>query len=92
MVISADVAPAIAAGTPMILKPSEKTPLTAITFTKLLYEAGLPPEMLSVIVGSVEEVITPLIEDDRVELVSFTGSVAIGKTIARVAGYKKLCL
>ena len=86
------LSPAIAAGTPMILKPSEKTPLTAITFTKLLYEAGLPPEMLSVIVGSVEEVITPLIEDDRVELVSFTGSVAIGKTIAYAAGYKKLCL
>ena len=86
------LAPAIAAGTPMILKPSEKTPLTAITFTRLLYEAGLPPEMLSVIVGSLDEVVTPLIRDDRVELVSFTGSVAIGKTIAATAGYKKLCL
>ena len=86
------LAPAIAAGTPMILKPSEKTPLTAITFTKLLYEAGLPAEMLSVIVGSLDEVITPLIRDNRVELVSFTGSVAIGKTIAHTAGYKKLCL
>ena len=86
------LAPAIAAGTPMILKPSEKTPLTAITFTRLLYEAGLPPEMLSVIVGSLDEVVTPLIRDERVELVSFTGSVAIGKTIATTAGYKKLCL
>ena len=86
------LAPAVAAGTPMILKPSEKTPLTAITFTRLLYEAGLPPEMLSVIVGSLDEVVTPLIGDERVELVSFTGSVAIGKTIARTAGYKRLCL
>ena len=86
------LAPAIAAGTPMILKPSEKTPLTAITFTKLLYEAGLPPEMLSVVLGSLEEVVTPLIRDERVELVSFTGSVAIGKSISKTAGYKKLCL
>ncbi len=86
------LAPAIAAGTPMILKPSEKTPLTAITFTSLLYEAGLPPEMLSVILGSLEEVVTPLIRDERVELVSFTGSVTIGKSISKTAGYKKLCL
>ena len=86
------LAPAIAAGTPMVLKPSEKTPLTAITFTALLYEAGLPPEMLSVILGSLEEVVTPLIKDERVELVSFTGSVSIGKSISKTAGYKKLCL
>ena len=86
------LAPAIAAGTPMILKPSDKTPLTAIRFSELLYEAGLPPNMLSVIVGSIDEVVTPLIADRRTELVSFTGSVAIGKTISKTAGYKKLCL
>jgi aldehyde dehydrogenase (NAD+) len=86
------LSPAIAAGAPVILKPSEKTPLTALRFTELLYEAGLPPSMLSTIVGSVDEVVTPLIADDRVELVRFTGSVAIGKTISRTAGYKKLCL
>jgi len=86
------VAPAIAAGTPIILKPSDKTPLTAIRFTELLYEAGLPPWMLSVLVGDIAGVIEPLICDERVELVSFTGSVAIGKHISRIAGYKKLCL
>ncbi len=86
------LSPAIAAGAPVILKPSEKTPLTALRFTELLYEAGLPPEMLSTIVGPLDSVVTPLIADDRVELVSFTGSVAIGKTISRTAGYKKLCL
>ena len=86
------LAPAIAAGAPVILKPSEKTPLTALRFTELLYEAGLPPQMLSTIVGPVDEVITPMIEDERVELVSFTGSVTIGKHISRTAGYKKLCL
>ncbi len=86
------VAPAIAAGAPMILKPSEKTPLTAIRFVELLYEAGLPGWMLSVIMGDVAEVVEPLIRDERVELVSFTGSVAIGKRISHIAGYKKLCL
>ena len=49
------LAPAIAAGTPMILKPSDKTPLTAIRFSELLYEAGLPSNMLSVIVGPIDE-------------------------------------
>jgi aldehyde dehydrogenase (NAD+) len=86
------VAPAIAAGAPLILKPSEKTPLTAIRFTELLYEAGLPGGMLSVVLGDRDEVVRPLIADPRVELVSFTGSVAVGKEIASTAGYKKLCL
>lgn len=86
------VAPAIAAGAPMLLKPSEKTPLTALRFTELLYEAGLPGWMLSTFVGDLDTVVTPMIEDDRVELVTFTGSVKIGKHIARTAGYKKLCL
>ena len=86
------VAPAIAAGAPMMLKPSEKTPLTAIRFAELLYEAGLPGWMLSAFVGDLDEVITPMITDDRVEMVSFTGSVEIGKLIAKTAGYKKTCL
>jgi len=86
------VAPAIAAGAPVILKPSEKTPLVAVRFTELLHEAGLPGWMLSCVMGSVEDFVTPLIADPRVELVSFTGSAAIGKTIAGTAGYKKLCL
>jgi len=86
------VAPAIAAGAPMILKPSEKTPLTAIRFVELLYEAGLPGWMLSVVNGELDEVTTPMIKDNRVEMVSFTGSVTIGKLVAETAGYKKTCL
>lgn len=86
------VAPAIAAGAPMILKPSERAPLTALTFAGLLYEAGLPGWMLSMFVGSIEDVVNPMIEDERVGVVTFTGSVEIGKSIARRAGYKKLCL
>jgi phosphonoacetaldehyde dehydrogenase len=86
------LAPAIAAGTPVLLKPSEKTPLTAIRFAELLYEAGLPGPMLSVLLGDTREVAEPLVQDSRVELVAFTGSVPVGKRIAATAGYKRLVL
>ena len=86
------IAPAIAVGTPIILKPSEKTPLTAIKFTELLYDAGLPHYMLSVLLGPNNEIAEPLVKDPRVEIVSFTGSVAVGKRISSVAGYKKVIL
>ncbi len=86
------IAPAIAAGTPVILKPSEKTPLTAIRFTELLYEAGLPGYMLSALLGPTKEVAEVLVKDTRIDLVSFTGSVAVGKKITQTAGYKKVIL
>lgn len=86
------LAPAIAAGTPIILKPSEKTPLTAIRCAEVLYEAGLPGWMLSVVLGPMDVVAKTLVQDERIELVSFTGSVSIGKEISKTAGYKKLVL
>jgi putative phosphonoacetaldehyde dehydrogenase len=86
------IAPALAVGTPVILKPSEKTPLTAIRFAELLYEAGLPGYMLSVLLGPTYEVAEVLVKDKRIQLVSFTGSVAVGKRIAETAGYKKVIL
>ncbi|MDF2192147.1 phosphonoacetaldehyde dehydrogenase [Paraflavitalea sp. CAU 1676] len=86
------IAPAIAVGTPVILKPSEKTPLTAIKLVELLYEAGLPHYMLSVLLGATQEIAEPLVTDARVDIVSFTGSVAVGKYIASKAGYKKVIL
>ncbi|MEZ4699449.1 MAG: aldehyde dehydrogenase family protein [Rhodothermales bacterium] len=86
------IAPAIASGAPILLKPSEKTPLTAIKFAELLYEAGLPGWMLSVFLGSIEDVVEPMIRDERIELVTFTGGTSVGKRIASIAGYKKLCL
>ncbi len=86
------LAPAIAAGSPVILKPSEKTPLTALKFAELLFEAGLPGSMLSVLLGPTEEVAIPLAQDARVELVTFTGSVAVGKRLATTVGYKRLVL
>jgi putative phosphonoacetaldehyde dehydrogenase len=86
------IGPAIAVGTPIILKPSEKTPLTAVKFAELLYEAGLPGPMLSVLLGPTAEVAENLVRDERVEVVAFTGSVAVGKKISQIAGYKKLVL
>jgi aldehyde dehydrogenase (NAD+) len=86
------LAPAIAAGTPVILKPSEKTALTALKFAELLYASGLPGPMLSVLLGPTAEVAEALVRDPRVELVSFTGSEAVGKRIAETAGYKRLVL
>src|SRR6266508_3756872 len=61
------VAPAIAAGTPLILKPSEKTPLTAFKFADLLYAAGLPGPMLSVLLGPTNEVAEPLVQHPDVD-------------------------
>jgi aldehyde dehydrogenase (NAD+) len=86
------VAPAIAAGTPLILKPSEKTPLTAFKFADLLFAAGLPGPMLSVLLGPTNEVAEVLVQHPEVDVVAFTGSVAVGKRIAATAGYKKLVL
>jgi phosphonoacetaldehyde dehydrogenase len=86
------LAPAIAAGAPLILKPSEKTPLTAVRLVELLYEASLPGFMLSCIHGTLDEITRPLIRDERVSLVTFTGSARVGKEIAATAGYKKTCL
>jgi len=86
------VAPAIAAGTPLILKPSEKTPLTAFKFAELLFAAGLPGAMLSVLLGPTKDVAEALVQHPDVDVVAFTGSVAVGKRIASTAGYKKLVL
>lgn len=86
------VGPAIAAGTPIILKPSEKTPLVALKFAELLYSAGLPGPMLSVLLGPTAEVAEVLVKHPDVDVVAFTGSVPVGKRIAATAGYKKLVL
>jgi putative phosphonoacetaldehyde dehydrogenase len=86
------VGPAIAVGTPMVLKPSEKTPLVALKFAQLLFDAGLPGPMLSVLLGPTKEVAEPLVQHPEVDIVAFTGSVPVGKRIAATAGYKKLLL
>jgi putative phosphonoacetaldehyde dehydrogenase len=86
------VAPSVATNNRMILKPSEKTPLSAIFFAELLYEAGLPREMLQVVTGDPREIADELITHPKVDLVTFTGGVAVGKAIASKIGYRRVVL
>jgi putative phosphonoacetaldehyde dehydrogenase len=86
------VAPAVATNNRVVLKPSEKTPLTALALADILYEAGLPPEMLSVLTGDPAEIADELLSNADVELVTFTGGVSIGKSIAAKAVYKRQIL
>jgi aldehyde dehydrogenase (NAD+) len=86
------VAPSIATNNRMVLKPSEKTPLTALLLADILYEAGLPPEMFSVVTGDPREIADALLTNADVDLVTFTGGVAVGKYIAAKAVYKRQVL
>jgi aldehyde dehydrogenase (NAD+) len=86
------VAPSIATNNRMVLKPTEKTPLAAIALADILYEAGLPPEMLSVITGDPKEIADEMLTNADIDMVTFTGGVSIGKYIAGKAVYKRQVL
>jgi aldehyde dehydrogenase (NAD+) len=79
------VAPALAAGNAVVLKPASLTPLTALAFARLAKEAGIPDGILNVLVGSGAEVGEALVEDTRCHSVTFTGSGAVGLRIAELA-------
>ena len=86
------VAPAIATNNCMVCKPTELTPLTALLLADVLYEAGLPPEMFSVVTGWPGEIGEEMITNANIELVTFTGGVPVGKHIANHAGYRRTVL
>lgn len=86
------VAPSVATNNRMVLKPTEKTPLAAILLADVLYEAGLPPPMLSVITGDPREIADEMLTNEHVDIVTFTGGVPIGKYIAAKAVYKRQIL
>jgi aldehyde dehydrogenase (NAD+) len=86
------VAPAVATNNRVVLKPSEKTPLAAYAIADILYEAGLPPPMLSVLTGDPAEIADELLTNADVDLVTFTGGIPIGKYIAAKAVYKRQIL
>jgi len=90
--VSHKLAPAIATNNRVVLKPTELTPLTALALADVLYEAGLPPEMLSVVTGNPSTMGDAMITDPDADLVTFTGSVRVGKHIANTAGYKRIVL
>jgi aldehyde dehydrogenase (NAD+) len=86
------VAPSIASNNRMLLKPSEKTPLSALLLADILYEAGLPPQMFSVLTGDPAEIADEMLTHPDVDLITFTGGVAVGKYIAAKAVYKRQVL
>jgi len=90
--VSHKLAPAIATNNRVVLKPAEATPLTALALAELLYEAGLPPEMLSVVTGEPRSLGDAMINDPDIDLVTFTGSACAGKRIAKRVGYRRLVL
>ncbi|MFL5928308.1 MAG: aldehyde dehydrogenase family protein [Gaiellaceae bacterium] len=86
------IAPALAAGCPVVLKPASATPLSALFLAELEEEAGLPPGWLNVVAGSASEIGDVLVEDERVKLITFTGSGDVGWDIARRAPRKRVKL
>jgi aldehyde dehydrogenase (NAD+) len=88
------VFPALLCGNAAVLKASEDAPETALAFARLAAEAGLPAGVLNVVHGYGEEAGQPLVEDERVGVLSFTGSTAVGRLIAEVGGRRlaKVCL
>jgi glyceraldehyde-3-phosphate dehydrogenase (NADP+) len=86
------IAPAIAAGNTIIMKPASQTSMNTIRMGELLVEAGMPPEAVSVLTGGGSVVGDALVKDPRVRMVSFTGSLETGKRISANAGIKKLSL
>jgi acyl-CoA reductase-like NAD-dependent aldehyde dehydrogenase len=86
------IAPAIAAGNAVVLKPARATPLTSLALAQCFLDAGLPDGVLNIVTGSGALLGDALVSDPRVRKVSFTGSTATGEHITRVAGIKKLSL
>jgi acyl-CoA reductase-like NAD-dependent aldehyde dehydrogenase len=86
------IAPALAAGCAVVLKPAGQTPLSALTLAELEDEAGLPPGWLNVLVGPASEIGDVLVEDERVKAITFTGSSEVGWGLRERAARKKVLL
>src|SRR5215211_7969263 len=86
------IAPALAAGCAVVLKPASQTPFSALLLAELELEAGLPPGWLNVLVGSASEIGDVLVEDERVRAITFTGSGPVGWGLKERAPKKKVSL
>ena len=86
------LAPALAAGCPVVLKPAPATPLTALLLAEVTAEAGLPAGWLSVVCGPAQEIGDVLVDDDRVKALSFTGSGPVGWSLRERAPRKRVAL
>lgn len=90
--VSHKVAPALAAGNTVVLKPASKTPVSALKLAHTLKDAGLPDGALNVVVGSGATIGDPLVRDPRINKVSFTGSMEVGESLLKAAGLKRVTL
>lgn len=86
------IAPSIATNNCMVCKQTELTPMSALLLADVLYEAGLPPEMFSVVTGLPTVIGPEMITNSNIDLITFTGGVPVGKMIAETAGYKRTVL
>jgi acyl-CoA reductase-like NAD-dependent aldehyde dehydrogenase len=86
------IAPALAAGCAVVLKPASQTPLSALLLAELETEAGLPPGWLNVVAGPAADIGDVLVEDERVKLITFTGSAEVGWKLAARAPRKRVTL
>jgi putative phosphonoacetaldehyde dehydrogenase len=86
------IAPSIATNNCMVCKPTELTPLTALTLADILYEAGLPHEMFQVVTGWPADIGSAMVTDPSADIITFTGGVPVGKLIAAQAGMKRAAL
>jgi acyl-CoA reductase-like NAD-dependent aldehyde dehydrogenase len=85
------VAPALAAGNPIIVRPASQTPLAALVLAEIVYESGWPKDGFAVLPSSTDTA-RPLVEDDRIKLLTFTGSPAVGWGLKTRAGRKRVTL
>jgi glyceraldehyde-3-phosphate dehydrogenase (NADP+) len=90
--ITHKVGPAIAGGNSVIIKPASDTPLSALKFTEVLLEAGLPEAAVACLTGPGGALGKAICSDDRVRKISFTGSYEVGDAICRAAGMKKVTM
>jgi glyceraldehyde-3-phosphate dehydrogenase (NADP+) len=89
--VSHKVAPALAAGNPIVLRPASQTPVSALKLGRLVLEAGWPADGIAVVPCSTETA-RPLVEDDRIKMLTFTGSPAVGWGLKTRAGRKRVTL
>src|ERR671936_1809554 len=91
MLVAHKVAPALAAGNPIIVRPASQTPVSALRLGEIVLEAGWPPDGIAVVPSSTEDA-RPLVEDPRIALLTFTGSPAVGWELRARAGRKRVTL
>jgi acyl-CoA reductase-like NAD-dependent aldehyde dehydrogenase len=89
--VSHKVAPALAAGNPIVLRPASQTPISALKLARIVLESGWPEDGIAVVPSTTKDA-APLVEDDRIKLLTFTGSPAVGWSLKAKVGMKRVTL